>query len=180
MNTEWKSYEEVSSYLLGTIKDKLELTCVEGKQKLVGKKSGTEWEIDAKGVKEGGGGIVIIECRRYTTSKQNQEKIAGLAYRIHDMGASGGIIVSPLGIQSGAEKVAAAEKILSVEISANSTPENFTMRFLNQIFVGVSMNSVSSSTMSATVLRTCCVCGSRFEVKENEKSCARCAQPTTQ
>src|SRR6266436_1601422 len=27
---------------------------------------------------EGGGGFFIVECRRYTTSKQNQEKVGGL------------------------------------------------------------------------------------------------------
>lgn len=85
-------------------KNEHKLDSIEGKQKLVGRDTGTEWEIDAKGVVEGGDGIVLIECRRYTTSKQNQEKIAAIAYRIYDTKAKGGIMVSPPGLQAGAKK----------------------------------------------------------------------------
>ncbi|WP_411153065.1 restriction endonuclease [Streptomyces sp. A30] len=83
-------------------------------KKVIGKRSGTEWEIDGKGVKVGDEGFVIIECRRYTTSKQKQEQVAGLAYRIIDTEADGAIIVSPLGLQEGAAKVAEAENIRTV------------------------------------------------------------------
>ena len=55
-------------------------------------------------------GFVIIECRRYTKSRQSQEKIGGLAYRILDTGARGGILISPLGMQEGASKIADVEK----------------------------------------------------------------------
>lgn len=44
----------------------------------------TDWEIDAKGVKIGGEGFVIIECRRNTTRKQSQGKVGELAFRIID------------------------------------------------------------------------------------------------
>jgi hypothetical protein len=40
-----------------------------------------------------------------------------LAYRIIDTGADGGILVSPLGLQEGAERVAAAENIISVRLN---------------------------------------------------------------
>ena len=49
--TKWQSYEEVSTYLLNQIAHKFGLSHFEGKQKIGGKRSGTEWEIDAKGVK---------------------------------------------------------------------------------------------------------------------------------
>lgn len=86
----WKSYEEVAAYSLNHFAKEFELTRVEGKQTVHGFKSGTDWEIDAKGVREGPNqGFVIIECRRYTSSRQNQEKLGSLAYRILDTGASG-------------------------------------------------------------------------------------------
>jgi len=60
-----------------------------------------------------------------------------LAYRIIDTGASGGIIVSPLNLQEGAAKVAAAENIIDVQLDAESTPDQFAMRFLNQLMISV-------------------------------------------
>ena len=66
---EWKTYEEVAAYIIVQFKSKFELHAVEGKQHLIGIKTGTEWEVDAKGVTDEEGGFVIIEARRYTTSK---------------------------------------------------------------------------------------------------------------
>jgi hypothetical protein len=102
----WETYEEVAVYILDQIASNLELDLerVEGKQHVYGSRSSTNWEIDGKGVKVDGEGFVIIECRRYTASKQNQERVAALAYRIIDTGASGGILVSarlPRGCQEG-------------------------------------------------------------------------------
>jgi hypothetical protein len=132
----WLTYEEVARYLLNQIADKFGVSHVEGKQKVVGKRSGTEWEIDAKGVNLSDGIFFIVECRRYTTSKQCQDKMGGLAYRILDTGAAGGILVSPLGLQEGAEKVAAAENIHNVTLDKNSTTENYILKFLNEIRIG--------------------------------------------
>ncbi len=128
----------MATFLLNQFASEFELKRVEGKQNVVGQRSGTNWEIDAKGVRQGDDGFLIIECRRYTTSKQNQEKIGALAYRILDTGAEGGIIVSPLGLQEGAERVAAAENIVSVLLDENSTRRSYFLRFLNQVMLGFS------------------------------------------
>jgi hypothetical protein len=87
---------------------------------------------------------VILEARRYTSSKQKQEQMAALAYRIIDTGAAGGIIVSPLGLQKGAAKVAAVEGILDVHMDENSSTAEYMFGFLNQVFLGVT----DSITMS--------------------------------
>ena len=123
---------------------------------------------------EGGDGIVLVECRRYTTSKQNQEKIAALAYRIHYTKAEGGIMVSPLGLQTGAEKVADANNIKSIEIDANSTPENFTIRFLNKLFIGIADRVRLSDEVTVTVVKKCKSCGNSFEQIKNEIFCPDC------
>jgi hypothetical protein len=91
------AYEEVATYLLKSSAKEFGLKFVEGKQKLQGA-SGALWEIDAKGVREDNDAIVVVECRRYTTSKLKQEDIGGLAFRIADIEAEAGIIVSPLGL----------------------------------------------------------------------------------
>lgn len=138
-STKWRSYEEVARHLLGKFKTHFGLDDVEGKQKIRGMRSDTDWEIDAKGRKTGSSEMfVIVECRRHTSSGQKQEHLAGLAYRIVDTGAVGGIIVSPLPLQEGAKKVAQGEGIVEVTLGKDSTTTDYMMRFLDQIMVGVS------------------------------------------
>jgi len=133
----WESYEEVGTYLLNQFATEFELDRVEAKQEVIGQRSGTSWEIDAKGVRQGNDGFVIVEFRRYTTSRQSQEKMGGLAYRIIDTGAMGGIIVSPLGLQEGAEKIAAAENVINVILNENCNRYEYMMQFLNRVMIGV-------------------------------------------
>jgi Restriction endonuclease len=137
-DTKWRTYEEIAVFLLNQIATILDLQYVEGQQEVRGRRSGTTWKIDGRGVKTEGEGFVIIECRRYTKSKQKQEQMAALAYRIQDTGAEGGIIVSPLGIQEGAAKVANAENIQTVHMEENSTRTDYILSFLNRAFIGVS------------------------------------------
>jgi hypothetical protein len=151
-STTWQSYEQVAEYLLNQIASEFGVGRVEGKQ-LVPGESGTEWEIDAKGVLEGGEGFVIIECRLYTKSRLNQEQVGGLAYRIKDTGATGGIIVSPLELQSGARRVAATENIQHIQLTAQSTITDYVLQFLNKIFVGFSLTAKASVTFEAEVIR---------------------------
>lgn len=134
--TQWKSYEEVGTYLLNQFSNKFELDRVDGKQKIPGLRSGTSWEIDAKGLRIGGDGFVIVEFRRYTSSRQNQEKMGGLAYRIIDTGANGGIIVSPLGLQEGAERIASAENVVNVILNENCNRYEYMIKFLNNVMIG--------------------------------------------
>jgi hypothetical protein len=137
-NTNWKTYEEVAQHLLNEFAEKFGMSKFEGKQSVNGLKSATKWEIDAKGVKEDSDIFLIVECRRYTTSKQSQEKVGALAYRIHDTKAAGGIIVSPLGIQEGGLKIAKAENIQEVILNPDSTTTDYFMRYLNNFFIGMS------------------------------------------
>lgn len=133
----WMTYEEVTAYLLDQFAVEFGLERVEGKQLLVGHRSGTMWEIDAKGFRQGGSGFVIVECRRYIKSRQRQGKIGSLAYQIIDTGAEGGIIVSPLGLQEGAGRVAAAESIVEVRLNEECTQREYLLQFLNKVMVGL-------------------------------------------
>lgn len=135
-STEWRCYEEVAQYLLNRFAQHFNLGSVEGKQKILGK-SGTKWEIDAKGIKDNEIGFLVIECRRYTNRKIEQDDVAGVAFRIQDTGAQGGIIVSPLGFQAGAKKVAESTNIVHVTLDPKSTTTEYIMKFLNRIAIGV-------------------------------------------
>jgi hypothetical protein len=66
MKQKFETYEEVSQYLLNEFASEFGLSRVEGAQTVKGQRSGTNWRLDAKGVKKDGVGFVIIECRRYT------------------------------------------------------------------------------------------------------------------
>jgi hypothetical protein len=136
MEKAWQTYEKVARTLLDRFASDFKLDKVEGKQKVQGKRSGTKWEIDAKGVRNGGQDFVIIECRRYKTSKQSQERLAGLAYRIIDTGAQGGIVVSQLGLQEGARLIAAAENVVDVYLDPNSTIHEYFMMSADQVYAG--------------------------------------------
>jgi hypothetical protein len=171
----WKSYEEVAAYLLNHFAKEFGLTRVEGKQTVHGLRSEADWEIDAKGVCEGANqGFIIIECRRYTTSKQNQGKLGSLAYEIIDTGASGGIIVSPLGLQEGAEKIAARENVIDVQLDANCTPDEFALKFLNKLMIGIKETAKLGDTPIQEAYRNCRMCGRSFKLANSETVCPDC------
>ncbi len=136
MELAWISYEQVAAFLLGEFAREFGLEYVEEKQRITGLRTGTTWQVDGKGVKEHGAGFVIVECRRHTTLKQSQERVAALAYRIDDTGAAGGIIVSPLGLQEGAKRVAAAANIISVQLNQNCNNREFVLAFLEKVMIG--------------------------------------------
>lgn len=78
MSKPWMSYEDVATRLLNQFITEFGLDRVEGKQVITGQRSKTRWEIDAKGVRDKDGAFMVVECRRYTTSKP------GLTHRSMD------------------------------------------------------------------------------------------------
>ncbi|MGW4371789.1 restriction endonuclease [Nocardia takedensis] len=142
----WQTYEQVAAYLLNQMADKFGLAGVSGKEKLAGK--ATNWQIDAKGVRLDGS-TVVIECKRRSRAV-NQTTMAGIAWTIKDLGASGGIVVSHMGLQRGAKLIAQASNIVEVRLSADATPAEFMLQFLNRTIHGVA--DFASFTDNATVI----------------------------
>jgi len=54
-------------------------------------------------------------------------------------------------LQEGAKKVAGAEKIIEVQLTPNSTPFNYFLRFLNKVMVGV--HETLTQTETITVIK---------------------------
>jgi hypothetical protein len=98
---------------------------------------------------DGDEGIVLIECKRYPTRRLEQGIASTLAWQIIDLGAERGIFVTPLGLQEGAQKVAAAAKIETIHLDPNSTRVEYVLKFLNKNFVGVMFRA--EGTLSAKV-----------------------------
>ena len=134
-STTWQCYEEVAQYLLNQFAEHFGIDCVEESQSIPGQ-SGTNWVIDAKGVKDNETGFLIVECRRHNR-RIEQGYVGQVAYEIIDTGAKGGIIVSPLGFQKGAKKVAEYSNIESVILDPQSTKKEYIIKFLNRIFIGL-------------------------------------------
>lgn len=147
----WKSYEEVARYVLHQIRDRLGLQEVQGKQDVSGR-SGTVWELDAKGVSSSSGKSVVIECRRYK-NRLKQDAVAAVAYKITDTGSASGIIVSPLPLQKGGRIIAETEGIQHVELTADSTTEEWLATIGKVLHVGVTVRDtlVMSETITAEV-----------------------------
>ena len=137
MSKKWKTYEEVAKYLLDQFAKEFELGYFEGKQIISGQ-SGSNWEIDAKGCMDNQEKYLVVECKRYTKTAINQAITASLAWVIQDVGASGGILVSPLGLQEGAKKVAASANIIEVKLDPTSTTTEYMLEFLNKVCIGFS------------------------------------------
>ncbi|WP_046321309.1 restriction endonuclease [Mycobacterium sp. UM_Kg1] len=139
MNTAkpWRTYEELSRVLLEKCSDAFgfELQAVDGTQKLAGK-SGTHWAIDAKGIRQGDGAVIVVECKRYPGSTVDQGTMGTLAFIISDVDAAGGILVTPIGAQMGARLVAEAHNIKVVRLDANTDATAYIMEFLGDIIIG--------------------------------------------
>ena len=141
MQPPWVIYENAARRVLGDIRQELGITSVEGKQTLEGN-SGASWEVDARALKEGSEGFLLVEVRRHTSSGVKQEAVAAIAYRIQDLGGSGGIIVSPLPLQEGAQRVAASTDIAHVLLSPDSSPENYLAEFMGRRFLSATVSEI--------------------------------------
>jgi hypothetical protein len=146
----WETYEEVAAYLLNQFAEHFGVGRFEGKQ-LVAGESGTEWQIDAKGCAADEGHFLVVECKRHTKAGISQAITAALAWSIQDTGAGGGILVSPIGLQKGAKKVAAKSDIVEVVLDQNSTTTDYMLKFLNQVCIGFSDTVDLNITESLTI-----------------------------
>ena len=123
VSTESDEYERVAGAVLNQFRDELGLLSVGGKTKVQGVRSGTTWELDGSATTSTG--KLIIEYRRYTKQKLKQEAVAAIVYRKDDCGAEAAILVSPLGLQAGAKRVAQAEKIHEVTLNADASADKY-------------------------------------------------------
>ena len=152
-NKKSQEYENLTRKILNDnrIRPYLDLARVEAyDHPFPGKKTGTIWKADAFGY-DLDGGLVLIECKHYKKGKLKQSQVSGFAYTIHDTEAKRGIIVTPLGLQSGAIKVAKAENITLIRLDYNSTDKDFTVHLVNRAVLQTTeqFNGISSCLIFA-------------------------------
>ena len=151
-STKWENYEQVARHLLEQFGSHFEIGLVEGKQ-LVPGSSGTTWELDAKALRKGSDTYLVVECRRYPKDRLKQKDLAALAFQISDVGAVGGIVVTPLELQAGAKAIAESNDIIHVTLSPESTTTDYFMRCMNWVCVGVSETLALRSSFTAKITR---------------------------
>jgi hypothetical protein len=144
----WRSYEELARYVLRHFADILGMSEVEAKQHLTGA-SGTEWEIDAKGVLTDGRGFLVIECKERTTARLKQNDIASLAFTVDDLGAQGAVIVTSIGLQEGAEKIAKRCDFKTVFLGKDGTFEEFIASCGNRVLRKVTEKASASFSLTS-------------------------------
>ena len=124
---------------------------IEAKQRLMGD-AGTSWEIDAKGVVEDG--FLVIECKERSTARLKQHEIAALAFTIKDLGAKGGVIVTSIGLQKGAKKIAEKHDFKIVYLPKESTFEQYVARCGDRIAMKISDNFSSSGGLGSLTVNS--------------------------
>lgn len=130
----WQSYEELARHVLQYFAGELGISEIEAKQRLVGT-SGTNWEIDAKGVSADGIGFLVIECKARSSSRINQSTVASLAYTVQDLKANGAILVTSIGLQEGAQKIASKHGFHAIYLPKECSFEEFVARCGNIVLI---------------------------------------------
>ena len=120
---------------------------VKGKRGVEGS-SGVRWEIDAKGIVAGDSRFVIFECKS-SEKKISVCTVMHLAYRVKDTNALTGIIVSPACLTTPAKKLACYEGIHKIDLPVGCETNEYQVRFLNQVFVGVKSTIAVTSEANA-------------------------------
>jgi hypothetical protein len=157
MSAPWECYEKVTRQILDNLRLELGFASVEGK----GDKpatSETDWEADATCYRLDDGEMVLIECKHWS-SRVDQATMGSFAFSIIDTGAAGGLMVTPVGYQEGAVKVANARKIGMATLNANATDRAYVLRIANQLFAGVVSEIHVDSVVTAVVVRNSGGCG---------------------
>jgi|RhiMetdeSRZDD1v2_1073273.scaffolds.fasta_scaffold261819_2 hypothetical protein len=141
----WKQFEDAFRAILEDHKDFFGLDSIEPSPRKAKAKSGYVYDIEVMGYSKGDEKLVLFECRR--KSRNLEPKDAGeFAYRIQTTGAKKGYFVTTLekGLAEGAKTITDYERINHIQLSANATPQEYLMKYLNNFFVGV-RSTVSSS-----------------------------------
>jgi hypothetical protein len=134
----WRSYEDAFRSIVAQHQRVFGLESVEPAARHTQGASGHVWDIEVIGYTSGQRKMVIFEVRKKSRNIE-PEAAAGLAYRIDDTGSDKGYFVTSLGrtLSKGARKIADFNEIGHIQLSVDSTPENYVMKYLNDFFVGL-------------------------------------------
>ena len=149
----WESYEDAFRAILERHKEFFGLDAVEPGPGKVPSESGYVYNVEVIGYAKGDHKAVLFECRRRTTRNLEPKDAGEFAYRIESTGAKKGYFVTPLehGLSGGAKTISAYEQIGHIQLSECATPHDYVMRFLDQVFAGISNQIAMKSEFRCAV-----------------------------
>jgi len=147
----WRTFEDAVRAIVSQQSEFFGIEFVEPASAKVRGETGYEWNIEVIGYLAGTRKMVLFEVRRKTTRNIEPGEAGELAFRIEDTGADKGYFVTPLKrrLSKGARKISEFNQIGHVQVSVTSTPENYIMQCVDQVFAafGDSMQFNDSVTL---------------------------------
>jgi hypothetical protein len=112
------------------------------------------WDIEVVGYRRGTRRLILFEVKLRTRNVE-PETAGGLAYRIEDTGAEKGYFVTALdkGLSKGAEEIANYERIGHIQLSRDSTPDDYIMKCADNLFIGLSETIRLTDEVTAVIVR---------------------------
>jgi hypothetical protein len=134
----WRTFEDAVRGIVSQQREFFGVDFVEPAPAKVQGQTSYEWNIEVIGYLSGTRKMVLFEVRRKTTRNIEPSEAGEFAYRIEDTGADKGYFVTPLNrrLSKGARKISEFNQIGHVQISVTSTPENYIMQCMDQVFAG--------------------------------------------
>jgi NADH pyrophosphatase NudC (nudix superfamily) len=172
------AYAQVARRILDNLREQLGFERVEGKQAFPGS-HGRDWSIDVSCYRAGDGALIIVECRRHTSSRIKQEEMGAFAYRIQSIGAAGGLMVTPLGFQAGARAIASLERIATATLNADATEEEFVLTIADQVFRGLKVSDQGHGVDTVrSIIRICDHCNTELTSSDGGHTfyCPQCGR----
>ena len=93
--------------------------------------------------------------------------MAEFAFKIQDIGASEGLMVTPIGYQKGAKIVAESERIGQATLNPDATDSEYILEIAERLFRGLLISDHGRGADSIFVHRTCSACGSTLVTRDN-------------
>jgi hypothetical protein len=129
----WRNYEDAARKIIGklnSMKDELRIEKITDKQKIKGK-SGEEWEMEIMASDSESGKPILLECKCWAKPIP-RDVIVSLAYKIKDVGGERGFIITTIGLQKGAKKIAELENIEIIKLNYDATADRFDLVLPNR------------------------------------------------
>lgn len=141
MTIESDEFERITRLILKNLREHLGYETVEGSKRYRGKSSGRKRQIDIS-VYRTDGKMIIVECKRHT--RKVDIKIMGEFYYVinREIGADGGLLVSSVGFDAGAQAVANAEKIGMATLNSDATEYDYILEIAGQLWRGISFTDI--------------------------------------
>jgi hypothetical protein len=137
-------YEEAAKRVVSDMRAEFGIIDVTGKKKLPGS-DGSVYELDAIAWTDEAGSFLLVEAKQQGR-RLSQDAVNSILYKFQKVGAGGAILVSPMPLQSGAQKAADYDNLVHIKLTADSTAQDYLAEYLGRRFHGTSISETATAT----------------------------------